>query len=281
MSCRVTTGLRGSDTRCKFEEMKITALGAIGTTILFSAFCLAQNAQPSSKPTATGNSVGAHSEASRSTPPAAPRIAAGSVIPVQLAKTVDAKKAKTGEEVTAKVTMDLKTSSGMMLMPKNTEIVGHVTEVQARNKQDKESQIGIVFDHAVMNSGSVNYPLSIQAVISPTALQNSSSGDQAGGTPPAAPIAGETPGGRSNGMGGMGGGGEPPPPNEAPAGAPSGTSSGGKKPPAITGHTEGVIGFQNLSLSNASSPRDGSIVSSDKNNVKLDSGTLMLLRVSH
>ena len=33
-----------------------------------------------------------------------PRIGSGSVIPVQLVKTVDAKKAKTGDEVEAKVT---------------------------------------------------------------------------------------------------------------------------------------------------------------------------------
>src|SRR6202048_5195592 len=40
------------------------------------------------------------------------RIAPGSVIPVLLTKTIDAKKAKTGDEVVAKVTQDLKTHSG-------------------------------------------------------------------------------------------------------------------------------------------------------------------------
>src|SRR5207245_1069468 len=62
------------------------------------------------------------------------KIAPGSVIPVQLTKTVDAKKAKTGDEVVAKVTQDLKTTSGEVIVPKDTKVVGHVTQAQARNK---------------------------------------------------------------------------------------------------------------------------------------------------
>ena len=79
----------------------------------------------------------------------APRIAAGSVIPVQLTKTVDAKKAKTGDEVVAKVTQDMKTQSGDVLVPKDTTVIGHVTEAQARNKEQKESQLAIAFDRAM------------------------------------------------------------------------------------------------------------------------------------
>jgi hypothetical protein len=40
------------------------------------------------------------------------RIAPGSIIPVQLTKTIDAKKVKTGDEVEAKVTQDLTTGNG-------------------------------------------------------------------------------------------------------------------------------------------------------------------------
>ncbi|HZC23015.1 MAG TPA: hypothetical protein VE866_06730, partial [Candidatus Binatia bacterium] len=61
----------------------------------------------------------------------APKIAPGSVIPVQLTKTVDAKKAKTGDEVVAKVTQDMKTQTGEVLVPKDTKVTGHVTEAQA------------------------------------------------------------------------------------------------------------------------------------------------------
>jgi len=42
-----------------------------------------------------------------------------------------------------------------------------------------------------------------------------------------------------------------------------------------------VVGISNLTLSPAASPSaQGSVMSSEKNNVKLESGTLMLLRVN-
>src|ERR1700726_3710491 len=72
-----------------------------------------------------------------STPAQPTRIAAGSVIPVSLTKSIDAKKAKTGDEGIAKVTEDIKTSSGEVLVPKDTKVVGRVTEVQSRNKEQK------------------------------------------------------------------------------------------------------------------------------------------------
>src|SRR5882757_9541351 len=57
-----------------------------------------------------------------------PRIAPGSVIPVQLLKSIDAKKVKTGDEVTAKVTQDMKTGSGEIVVPKDTQVIGHISE---------------------------------------------------------------------------------------------------------------------------------------------------------
>jgi hypothetical protein len=50
-----------------------------------------------------------------------PKIAPGSVIPAQLAKSIDAKKAKTGDEVVAKVTQDMKTNTGEVIVPKDTK----------------------------------------------------------------------------------------------------------------------------------------------------------------
>jgi hypothetical protein len=61
------------------------------------------------------------------------------------------------------------------------------------------------------------------------------------------------------------------------SGAPAGSSSNSR--PAITAQTQGVIGISNLTLNPASTPAQGSILSSEKNNVKLESDTMMLLRV--
>jgi len=73
---------------------------------------------------------------------------------VLLTKTIDAKKAKKGDEVVAKVTQDMKTTSGEVLVPKDTKVLGRVTKAQARNKEQKESEVAIAFDSAVTKDGS-------------------------------------------------------------------------------------------------------------------------------
>ena len=83
-----------------------------------------------------------------------------------LTKTIDAKKAKTGDEVIAKVTQDMKTNSGDVIVTKDTKIMGHVTAAQARSKEQKESQVAIAFDRAVAKDGSeMRMPMAIQAII--------------------------------------------------------------------------------------------------------------------
>jgi hypothetical protein len=212
-----------------------------------------------------------------------PRIAPGSIIPVQLTKTLDAKKAKTGDEVDAKVTQDLKSGSGALIVPKDTKVVGHVTEAQPRNKEQKESQVSIVFDHAVMKDGAVvSLPMSIQAIISPQALSGGGNNSDAGGAQPssASDTSGSMPSaGRPSAMGG----GTTPPRPQSPSasgGDPSAGSSGSGSKPAITANTQGVVGISDMKLSTTGEPAQGSVVTSEKNNVKLENGTLMLLRVN-
>jgi hypothetical protein len=213
---------------------------------------------------------------------ATPRIAPGSVIPVQLTKTIDAKKAKTGDQVEAKVTQDLKTNNGDIIVAKDTKVLGHVTEAQGRSKDQKESQVGIAFDHAVMrNGGDVPLPMSIQAVISPDAASggNGSAGYGSSGPAASAPSSG----GVAPNTGSRVGTGAGSMPSEAPRSTsqvPPPSSEGTANNPPITGKTEGVVGISNLKLSAASQNGQGSLLSSDKSNVKLESGTLMLLRVN-
>ena len=147
-----------------------------------------------------------------------PRIAPGSVIPVQLTKTVDAKKAKTGDEVVAKVTMDMKTQAGQVLVPKDTKVIGHVTEAQARHKDEKESQLGLSFNQAVLNNQQVQLPMSIQAVVG---QENNDNGNAGAGSGPsgASPSPSSTGTGASSPMGGRSpnaGGGETQPPTTPP-----------------------------------------------------------------
>ena len=214
-----------------------------------------------------------------------PRIAPGSVIPVQLTRGIDAKKAKTGDPVEAKVTMDLKTDSGEVLVPKDTKVLGHVTEAQPRSKEQKESQVAIAFDHALMKSGSnMPLPLSIQAVISPS-VANGGSNNSAPNDGPGSSASQPSSGGGASTTGTRGGMGAGTPPPQAPgagAGMPPDSSSqaGGNTHEPITGKTEGVVGISNLKLAPAVQPAQGSVLTSEKNNVKLESGTLMLLKVN-
>jgi hypothetical protein len=202
------------------------------------------------------------------------KIAPGSVIPVRLTKMIDSKKLQTGEEVDAKVTQDMKAQDGQVIVAKDTEVVGHVTEAQPRTKQQKESQVGINFDQAIMKDGrKLNFPMTIQAIVAPPSLNP---GNESRGQPTSAPVAGMPRNNTAPGPGGIGS------PTSSPDGAtptgewPTGTTSGNAGP-QITGNTEGVVGYSHLKLSTAT---NGSVISSEKGNVKLDSGTLLLLRVS-
>ena len=208
------------------------------------------------------------------------RIAPGSVIPVSLTKTIDAKKAKTGDEIVARVTQDIKTTGGEVLVPKDTRVMGHVTEAQPRNKEQKESQVGIAFDRAVMKDGSaMQMPMSIQAIIGEqNNNQNTPGGRSSDATPPSGSPSSGSASGAKPGMAGSA-----PAPTSSAGGndMPSNAQTGKNSRPPITAKTEGVVGICNLTLTpTAANAAEGSVVSSDKNNVKLEGGTLMLLRVN-
>ena len=263
--------------------MKTRLIGLFTAGILCAA-CLAQQPAPADSsgvapqtpPTGSSQSVPS-SQPQTST---RPWITPGSVIPVQLTKTIDAKKIKTGDPVEAKVTQDMKNGNGQLVVPKDTKVIGHVTEAQVRSKEQK-SQVGIAFDHAVLkNGGDEQLPMSIQAIISPTGM-NSNAGSGASDTsnqPAAAPSGGGTYG-NSGGRSGMGGGSQPQPSTtSARSDAPNDAQARGQQP--ITGNTQGVVGIPNLKLSTEPNPTQGSLLSSEKNNVKLDSGTVLLLRVN-
>jgi hypothetical protein len=235
-------------------------------------------AQPETQPPASQPGQATQAPAAAG-PAATPRkIAPGSVIPVQLTKTIDAKKAKTGDPIVATVTMDMTTSTGEVLVPKDTKVMGHITEAQARTKEQKESQVGIAFDRAVLKGGEVSLPMSIQAVIAPPSNNtNGGESDQGASTPSTGGSAASPASGRNANASQTPAAGTSPsaPPSE---GA-SGSQGGGAHPP-INGNTQGVVGISNLKLEPGQSPAQGSVLSSEKNNVKVESGTMLLLKVN-
>jgi hypothetical protein len=65
---------------------------------------------------------------------------------------LDSKTAKPGDRVVLKTDKKMQTADGT-LIPKGSRLVGHVTEVQAHEKDHTESQLGLAFDHAELKDG--------------------------------------------------------------------------------------------------------------------------------
>lgn len=269
--------------------MRKTLAAVFSVALLYGAAAAQQTPSPQPQTPRSGEQPNQPTEQGQSSAPspASPassanhmRIAPGSVIPVQLSKTVDAKKAKTGDEVVATVTQDMKTNSGDVLVPKDTKVIGHVTEAQARNKQQKESELGIAFDHAVIKGDQMQLPMSIQAVIAPPSSDNANAGGPeqppsgAAGNSSTAPMGGAS---RAAGMGGTNSGAQSN--NPQGGGEPSEAPTSGRPP--ITGNTQGVIGLSDVKLESGSqSSQQGSVLTSEKNNVKIEKGTMLLLKVN-
>lgn len=272
-------------------------LGILFSATLLLGVAVSQQTPPDTQTPRSDERPNQPSQPSQSSTPSQPtqpqaanhmKIAPGSVIPVQLSKTIDVKKAKTGDEVVATVTQDMKTNSGDVLVPKDTKVIGHVTEAQARSKEQKQSELGIAFDHALVKGEQMQLPMSIQAVIAPPSNNPNANSS---GSPASAPSAPAPSGGSANApMGGSQGGSQgshqggtsgagPLAQGNAPAGA-SEPEQQGSAPP-ITGNTQGVIGMENVKLESGSqNSQQGSVLTSEKNNVKIEKGTMLLLRVS-
>jgi hypothetical protein len=218
----------------------------------------------------------------------------------ELNTSVDSKKAKTGDPVVAHTTETTK-SNGQVVFPKGTKLVGHVTQATARAKGGSDSSLGVVFDKAVMKNGQeVPIQATIQAIaVAPSSVPapggypdsmgetgapvtNPGTGTSRGPMGGVASTAGEATGNLAatatdkaanvgqaaqstvNAAGGA---------TANAAGATGGLSSSGQ----LTSNSRGVFGLKDLTLNSSSNATQGSVITSTKKNVKLDSGTRLLL----
>jgi len=63
----------------------------------------------------------------------------------ELQSTIDARKAKVGDQVVLKTTQAIK-SQGRTVVSKGSRLLGHVTEVSQKSKSSGESRVGLLFD---------------------------------------------------------------------------------------------------------------------------------------
>jgi hypothetical protein len=224
--------------------------------VLLSTACLAQS---SADTQAAGSAA---PRTSVSVPP-------GTTVQVELLKAVDAKKAKPGDEVVAKVTQDVK-SNDKVVLPKGSKVMGKVTQAQGRAKGQDESKLGLAFDSAVLKDGTkVPISFTIQAVAdSSGAMAQATLDTQATST--SISMANNAPGGGMAGRPGLGSQAQGAAGADLHAGSAASTDSRG----ALTSTSQGIIGLPGLTLAS------GTLITSSTNNIRLEGQTRFLLRVN-
>jgi hypothetical protein len=245
------------------------SLFSLLTAALLLPACLAQTAT-SSQPVASPQSESAPNATS------ARQLPSGTIIPAELAKSIDAKKAKSGDQVIAKTTIDLRSKDGSTVIPKGAKVLGHVTDAKARSKDEPGSMVAIGFDKVELKGGNdLQFNGGIQAIGKPEQNAAAYTGggspmSESGGVPSGAPGQGGVGGSRTGGAMGA------PPSTGNPGNAPADNGvppTGGVGPLSPT--SQGVVGIQGLSLQDSA---QASVITSSTGNVHLDSGTQLILR---
>ncbi len=201
----------------------------------------------------------------------------GTILAADLSKSLDAKKAKEDDKIEAKTATDM-LAHGQIVVPRNTKIVGHVTQAKPRSKESPDSMVGITFDRLLLKDGrELPLQLIVQAVARPLQLVSSLPG-----TPGDAPASGPAnmPGPHSSTGGGYGSAAVPRTHSVANPGGPgggddSGSSTGATSTP-LSPASRGVVGIKGLSLDTAG---PAAVISSNTGNVHLEGGTQLILRV--
>ena len=216
---------------------------------------------------------------------AASMIEAGTSLEAQLQSVVDVKKSKVGDQVILKTTKAIK-QNGETIVPKGSKLIGRVTEVKRKTKDNATSRIGMVFDR--LQGKDLDIPINASIVSVATAQVNAAAGDlfatdlsgssSAGGS--------ATSRGRSSGGGGLLSG----------VGTTVGgvvnttTSTVGQVAGTATntvgntvGHTTGALGRTvnglQISQSASGSASSSSTISAQGKDVKIDKGATFNLRL--
>jgi hypothetical protein len=221
-------------------------------------------------------------------------LASGTAFNAVLTAPVDSKKAKPGDPVKAKTTEPCK-SNGKTVLPRGTQLIGHVTQASSRASGQADSSLGIVFDKAVLKNGQ-EMPLNvgIQALASAESSAAAATPDL---EPTMGNAGGSAGGSAAAGRGALGGATNTVANTTNAAGSTvnaaartttnvagsagagvNGATGGLNSAGDLNSNSRGVFGMNGLNLGAAAgNATQGSVISSAGKNVHLDSGTKMLL----
>jgi hypothetical protein len=237
-------------------------------TLAFAAISLAQVS--TGPATANSPAQGAASKAAGSgdAPPS------GTLLSVELSKSLDAKKTKANDRIEGRTATDL-LAHGQIVIPRNTKIIGHVTEAKARSKASPDSMVGIIFDRMLLKGREIPLQLTVQAIARPLQFGSNPEGNM----PRADHPGGASMPGQRGPLGDASTQRVPPayPGDLAPISDPMAPNSASNSTVVPLSPTnKGVVGMKGLSL-DASGP--AAVLRSDIGNVHLDSGTQLILLV--
>jgi hypothetical protein len=288
----------------KIEMKRILNLLAAGALAASSALVEARAAK--AQEAQTGTTANSQTNANEKNHAMQSSLAAGTAVNAELDRSLDSKKARAGDAVTARTTEAVK-EDGKVVLPKGTKLAGRVTRASARSKGDSDSTLAVQFDRAELKSGQeVALQLNVQAMAA---------------APGVAPIGGDDLQGMGSGNAGASGGGRAgvgPTVGGAASGAAStvprttesvtgaanstvnsttnsasgaagaaGATAQGTTQGAVGGfnssgqlaaNSHGVFGLTGLSLSaEGSNTTQGSVIASSGKSVRIDGGTRLLL----
>jgi len=244
----------------------------------------------------TGAQTGATANAQAAAGPnPSASLSSDATMDAELTKAVDARKAKPGDQVTARLRKDVR-QDGRVVLHRGTKLTGHVTEAQAKASGQVNSRLGIIFDRAELKDGQgMDLHVAIQALAPATYGVYDQSGMSDVGTSPSA--GGSRSGATTGGGGGLGGlgstaAGATREAGSAVGGAVQGAGSTVSDTGAAAGRTaagasgalnassRGAIGIPGLQISTElSNSTNGTVLVSNDKDIRLNSGTQLLLRV--
>jgi len=216
---------------------------------------------------------------------------AGTKLQAQLESTVDTRTCKPGDEVTARVTKDIK-QNGEVVVHKGDRLRGHITDVKADAEGKSGSQLGVRFDQLVQGEASHQLNTVVTGVLSTPADERARRGQPMQEEPPMAapPVAQPAPSGGSPAGGGLVGGVTSTVGSTAnAAGSTVGgvAASAGSTVGATAGATAGAVvatparAIHVNSQANASNQTGlNSVLSTKQGHLRLESGTQLQFRVA-
>jgi uncharacterized protein (DUF2147 family) len=277
--------------------------------VLISAMVFAQTSQAQEAQAGAAANAQANASANEKNQAAQGSLAAGTAINAELDKSLDSKKAKVGDAVTARTTEAIK-EDGKVVLPKGTKLIGHVRRASARSKGDGDSTLAVQFDRAEMKGGQeIPVQLNVQAMAAAPGVAAIGGDDLQGmGSAGAGASAGGrgAAGGVASTVGGAASGAASTVPRTtqgaagtvnstvnsttgvaADASGAAGAAAQGPSQGAVGGvnssghlmaNSRGVFGLSGLSLNaDTSNAPQGSVIASAGKSVQLDSGTRLLL----